>query len=257
MLPAPTLESIAKRPADLRQVNADGHRLVSILFATPDTAVLGDLQQNAAYFNARSGHMWDLYVAGYYAYGGKHYDRDGFPVGMGSRQTGKDGWWFSPARFLELRLAAENAHARCLRDIPVLRGRRRPWQYSGSPELVNLWAFGSYCASTAADTASGVMTALTSGFGPQFEWNIEWESLTAHVLGGDQPPSLSNVVETHTGWATRSLGREFRPGTRPRVIGDVLHADELRRGLSWIVAGAAGAALTEGVSELVQALTHH
>jgi hypothetical protein len=43
--------------------------LVSILFALPTAFVMNDLGQNRAYYDVATGDAWDLFVAGYYAYG--------------------------------------------------------------------------------------------------------------------------------------------------------------------------------------------
>ena len=67
MIPAPTLESIVARAMPghgQQEINARRRRLVSVLFATPDTATFASLRANIAYFDARSGDMWDLAVAG-------------------------------------------------------------------------------------------------------------------------------------------------------------------------------------------------
>ena len=83
----------------------------------------------------------------------------------------------------------------------------------------------------------------------------DWDSLVACRLTEETP--LAHVVETHTDWPRGRLPAGFRPGTRPRVAGQALHVDALRRGLSWAIAGAAGAALTEGVTALIDELTRH
>lgn len=225
MLPAPTLDSILTRRANGRQTDADGRRLVSVLFASPDTAVFSNLKNNMAYFDARSGDMWDLFVAGYYAYGRSAYDPHGFPLGISNGHTE---WWFSPARFNELRRAVGNRHEGARSQVGVVRGRRVPWNYSGSPELVNFWVQGV---------------------------TPDWNSLVAQPLTDDPPAALGHVVETHTDWRDRPLPNGFRPGTRPRVAGESLHVDAVRAALSWAVAGAAGAGLAEGVTALIKALT--
>jgi hypothetical protein len=223
VLPAPTLETILQNPR--RPHDDSGRRLVSILMATPDTASFTALRDNFAYFNTRSGISWDLYVAGYYAYGGARYDRQGFPVGifMG-RETE---WWFSPQQFEQLRGELEEKHRRHTSRSGFFR-RRTPWRYSGTPEIVNLWS--------TKDTP-------------------DWNSLASHPLTEATP--LARVVETHTDWAGGQLPDGFRPGKRPHVVGEELHIDSLRRGLSWAIAGAAGAALSEGVNALIDELTRH
>jgi hypothetical protein len=223
VLPAPTLKSIFKNPH--RPHEAPGRRLVSILMATPDTASFTALQNNIAYFNTRSGVSWDLYVAGYYAYGGERYDRQGFPVGIFlDRQTE---WWFSPQHFEQLRSELEEQHHIHTSKTGIFQ-RRTPWRYSGTPEVVNLWS-----------------TKNTP----------DWASLVSRPI--TEATSLGQVVETHTEWAHGQLPDGFRPGTRPRVVGEKLHADSLRQGLSWAIAGAAGAALSEGVNVLIDELTRH
>lgn len=222
MLPAPTLETIFQKP---RHPHDADRRLVSILMATPDTASFAALRNNFAYFNTRSDVSWDLYVAGYYAYGGTRYDQHGFPVGIFiGRETE---WWFSPQHFEQLRSELEGQHRRHTSRSGLLQ-RRTPWRYSGKPEVVNLWSTG--------DTA-------------------DWTSLASHRLTEVTP--LGQVVETHTEWAGGQLPNGFRPGTRPRAVGETLHAESLRRGLSWAIAGAAGAALSEGVNVLIDELTRH
>jgi hypothetical protein len=243
VLPAPTLSSILTRaggsaPAVTGTFDAGARRLVSVLFAAPDTAVVAGLRHNRALYDARSGHMWDLHVAGYYAYGQEHYDPRGFPLGgVAGDASARPGhgflsaasyrsveWWFSPRQFVALSGAVASAHAGCLARVPVLRGRRTAWTYSGAPEIVNFWVSGS---------------------------TPDWESLVAHRVEGEGPVALGPIVESLTDWRDGRLPRGFQPGTRPRAASQIVHADALRRGLSWTVAGAAGAAVSEGATALV------
>lgn len=246
MLPAPTLSSILARRNGTGPGAADeafdvgARRLVSVLFAAPDTAVVAGLRTNQALYDARSGHMWDLYVAGYYAYGQEGYDLRGFPLGaVAGDASGRTDrgfgltynqpveWWFSPRQFVQLSDAIASAHARCLARVPVLRGRRTAWRYSGAPEIVNFWVSGS---------------------------TPDWESLVSHPVAEQGPGALGTIVESHTDWRTGAVPPGFRPGTRPRAASQIVHADALRRGLSWAVAGAAGAALSEGATALIREL---
>jgi hypothetical protein len=234
MLPAPSLATILDRSmlsADLAgsALAVSGRRrLVSILLATPDSWAFDELRSNTAYFNARSGMLWDLYVAGYYAYGGQGYDSYGYPIN--SAKAGSDSWWFSPTRFRDLHVEISQLHSLHLAKTPLLRGRRLPWSYSGRPEIVNLWATGT---------------------------EPDWDSLVAHQLEYGSEFSLGSVVETHTEWESIPLPKGFEPGSRAWQVTEKAHIETLRRGLQWAVAGAAGAALAEGVSELLHALTQH
>ncbi|MFD9074412.1 hypothetical protein [Streptomyces lasiicapitis] len=195
--------------------------------------MIGGLRDNHALYDARSAHRWDLYVAGYYAYGEREYDPQGIPlhVDVGDEPTGWDyryaqaNWWFSPKEFVGPASAVASAHADCLARVPMLRGRRTPWKYSGHPELVNVWVSGR---------------------------TPDWESLIAREVGEQGPSALSAIVESHAGRPTDPLPREYQPGTGPRAAAEALCADSLRRGLSWAVAGAAGGALSAGATELDQ-----
>lgn len=224
MLPAPTLKTILDESS---RRTAGRRRLVSILLATPDTASIASLRHNVAYFDARTGESWDLHVAGYYAYGRTHYDPAGFPVGIFLGGDPQTEWWFSPQHFERLRCALEMQHKNHMTRSGLIR-RRTPWRYSGTPEIVSMWT----------DDAIA-----------------DWDSLVACRLTEEAP--LAHVVETHTDWRRGQLPAGFQPGTRPRAVGQALHADALRRGLSWAIAGAAGAALTEGVTVLIDELTRH
>lgn len=224
MLPAPTLKTILEQDRPAGAGDAAGRRLVSILLATPDTASFTSLRDNVAYFHARTGDSWDLHVAGYYAYGGSGYDPLGFPVGI---SVGVAEWWFSPLYFNQLRHAIEQQHATHVGRLGVFR-RRRAWKYSGVPQIVSMWAEGA---------------------------DADWDSLVAYRLTAETP--LGSVVETNTEWRDSGLPADFRPGTRPRAISETLHAETLRRGLTWVAAGAAGAALTEGVNISIDELTRH
>ncbi|WP_189174643.1 hypothetical protein [Streptomyces lasiicapitis] len=145
--------------------------------------MIGGLRDNHALYDARSGHRWDLYVAGYYAYGEREYDPQGIPlhVDVGDEPTGWDyryaqaNWWFSPREFVGPASAVASAHADCLARVPMLRGRRTPWKYSGHPELVNVWVSGR---------------------------TPDWESLIAREVGEQGPSALSAIVESHAGWPT-------------------------------------------------------
>jgi hypothetical protein len=240
MVPAATLKSILERegaraPAGGTQPDAPGlTRLVSILFADPHTAVVSGLQHNRALYDAISDIHWDLYVAGYYAYGGEGYDPVGYPVApvAGDVSGGNGGrppveWWFGPNRFTALQKEVVEAHAECLKRAPRPL-RRAVWNPTGRPELVNFWMSGS---------------------------TPDWESLVSCEVSDEGPSAVGSIVTSHTDWRTDVLQREYRPGTRPRVAAEVLHADALRRALSWAVAGAAGAALSEGATALVHELT--
>jgi hypothetical protein len=230
MLGAPDLDWILHRELSRgrdARVHPAQRRLISILFATPSTATIAELQSSFAYFDSRSGQLWDLYVAGYYmpSGNGRKYDRSGFPIRMaGIHPTG---WWFSPRQFHALAHDVAGHHEARVAEVPILRGRRKPWRYSGTPELVNFWA---------------------TGIRP------DWESLVARPLTDRAPDSLGNIVESHTDWASIPLRPGWRPGSRSRVAEELLHVDALRRALSWAVAGAAGAAVAEGVNVLIDAL---
>jgi len=239
VLPAPTLESILKGNSRRRRQDA-GSRLVSILLTTPDTTSFASLRNNIAYFKARSGEAWDLHVAGYYRYfpievNGRGLHPDDTPTGL---KTGGDSgleWWFSPRGFDELCRNLERHHGA---QSGGLRGRV-PWRYSGTPELVSFWV---------ADGVVGHEENLVADEADK----PDWDSLVACQLRDDM--AVGQVVETHTGWASGPLPREFRPGTRPRAAGQILHVENLRSGLSWVIAGAAGAALSEGVNVLIDEL---
>lgn len=127
MLHAPTFANVERR-LDLvgsEQPQPLGERLVSILFALPSAFVISDLGQNRAYYDLASGDAWDLFVAGYYAYGSEG-DSDEFDL----RTPTEAPWAFSPDRFLRFRHEVERAS----------EGR---WRFSGEANLVSFMSYQS------------------------------------------------------------------------------------------------------------------
>jgi hypothetical protein len=230
MLPAPDLRSIMERHDELRR-DADAtqlEHLVSIVFTTPKSVVFGDLADNHAYFDERTGAAWDLFFAGYYMYGGKGYDPHGYPVTRA--KVPRPDWWFSPRAFNELRLEIELAHLKAVRGQQEVT--RMPWQYSGRAELVSFFVY---------------------------EGAMDWLSLHSTILtdsrgGYHEGRSLGEVVERHAEWRDpEGFGRRFEPGwsdrgQRPRSV------KVLRQSLMWTASQSGSAALGVGVTKLIENL---
>lgn len=199
-----------------------GRRLISILFAMPDTAIFADLQENIAYYNVRSGAGWDLAVAGY-CEGPPDDDLHSVPA--------DGGWWFSPSAFNNIHSGVEREHREYMEKQSLFKGRRTPWKYSGKPELVSFWANPS-------------------------NWNEpDWPSLVSCNLV-EPERSLSWAVEAHSDWRSVPIPREFTPGTRKRELDDRIRLKELNTALAWVASAAAGAAMGDGVKILMEKLFH-
>lgn len=127
MLHAPTFADVERRLNVIgsAQLQPLGERLVSILFALPTAFVMKDLGQNRAYYDLATGNAWDLFVAGYYAYGS-----EGDPDEFDLRTPTEAPWAFSPHRFLRFRREVEQAS----------EGR---WRFSGEADLVSFMSYQS------------------------------------------------------------------------------------------------------------------
>lgn len=127
MLHAPTFADVERR---LNLIGSEqpqplGERLVSILFALPTAFVMNDLGQNRAYYDLATGDAWDLFVAGYYAYGS-----EGDPDEFDLRTATETPWAFSPHRFLRFRREVE-------------RASEGSWRFSGEADLVSFMCYRS------------------------------------------------------------------------------------------------------------------
>lgn len=70
MLPAPTLDDVLRRAEIWGAPRPLCERLVSIIFAHPAALVLTGLKSNRAFWDEETSEAWDLFFAGYYAFGG-------------------------------------------------------------------------------------------------------------------------------------------------------------------------------------------
>lgn len=127
MLHAPTLADVERRLNIIgsEQPQPLGERMVSILFAIPTAFVISDLGQNRAYYDLVTGDAWDLFVAGYYAYGS-----EGDPEQFDLRTRTESPWAFSPRQFHRFRREVEQA----------AEGR---WHFSGEADLVSYMSYQS------------------------------------------------------------------------------------------------------------------
>jgi hypothetical protein len=205
MLPAPNLQEVLERSGFMapRPDSLPELRLVSIIFAHPHRTVFQDLKANRAYYDQRSGDAWDLYFAGYYMYGRRTYDSEGFSVMRYSNPH--DDWWFGPSSFNNLRRDLQNLHGRAVDSAPR-RKKVVPWRYSGTPELVNFLVHRGV-----PDWLSLVSVRLTEG--------VERE-----------PDSyLPAIVEAHSDWQEYRLPPGYETGERPRSAAQVRRVQERER----------------------------
>lgn len=127
MLHAPTFADVERRLDIIgrEQPQPLGERLVSILFALPTAFVMDDLGQNRAYYDVATCDAWDLFVAGYYAFGSEG-DPDQFDLRTPTEQP----WAFSPNRFLRFQREVEQAS-------------EKRWRFSGEADLVSFMSYQS------------------------------------------------------------------------------------------------------------------
>ena len=69
MIPAPSVETMQKRFANLDQE----WRVMSLLFATPSSPVMQDLENKIGRLDALTGNRWDLFFPGYWRYAPANY----------------------------------------------------------------------------------------------------------------------------------------------------------------------------------------
>lgn len=176
MIPAPDFESVTTRVGLFGADRPMMDRLVSIVFADPASLVIKDLSVNRALWDEATGDAWDLFFAGYFAYGGEWYDPDAKSIDQDPQRIGA--WMFSPRQFHHL---AE--------DVATRSGT---WRFSGGADLISFMAYG-----TEPDWASLRGVNLLDG------------------RSSDAGSSVGQVVEGLRRWQEEEPDSRFAPGMSP------------------------------------------
>jgi hypothetical protein len=203
MIAAPTFEDVLRRAELFGGSRPLRDRLVSIVFAQPSSVVVRDLNTNRAFWDELTGESWDLFFAGYYAWGGHG---DDHPVDLGQPVAPGVNWSFSPRRFGELLSAVESGLASS--GIPDT------WRFSGCADVVSLMVYGG---------------------------DPDWPSLRGVELGTTEGPSdrpaLGHAIEGLRRWQQEEPDRRFAPGEV--VLGEAIPPTALRDALRWTALAAA------------------
>lgn len=174
MIPAPTLDDVLRR-ADVYSAGGPLRgRLVSVVFANPASVVVSDVIANRAFWDEMTGESWDLFFAGYYAYG-SHGDAEEVCL---SRTPTEGSWYFSASRF-----------RRFLHDIDLSLPAevRNRWRFSGGADLLSFMVYGG---------------------------DPDWLSLRpVDLIDGADAQALGHAIEGLRGWQGEEPSAAYAPGS--------------------------------------------
>jgi hypothetical protein len=255
MIAAPTLNQVLLRAELYGSTHPLRDRLVSVVFAEPASLVISDLNANCEFWDELTGVSWDLFFAGYYAYG-SHGDTR--PVQV-DRQPWREGAWkFSPRGFREFltdieramitdqnrrRAAEPEPRRRSIRRWTATRPGRRaqhsptarqiPWRFSGSADLVSFMVYGG---------------------------DPDWASLHAVELCGTTAPQpdqhpLGRAIEGLRRWQDEEPDPRFAPGETPD-LGPFIPREALRRALIWSALAASSGIIGNRADDILNHLLH-
>lgn len=124
------MNDILRRASDSRGHGPMGERLVSIVFANPESPVWSDLDASRGYLDARSGDTWDLFFAGVSEYAPMPSEASAIELrGAVSRRL-----YWNPTSFSAIEAAVVRGH----RKAKVEAGEDiRPWRFSGNTDVVS------------------------------------------------------------------------------------------------------------------------
>lgn len=207
MIAAPTLDDVLRRAELFGGAHPLRDRLVSVVFSQPASLAISDLSVNRVFWDELTGESWDLFFAGYYAYGGHG---DAHPICVDPDPSRGGAWHFSPNRFHELLRDVERAMQRS--------GLRQQWRFSGEADLVSFMVYGG---------------------------EPDWPSLRSVQLlgrfGAQDAPSLGRVIEGLRRWQDEEPDAEFAPGSIPPAR--FVEREALRAALRWSAAAVVGGVL--------------
>lgn len=223
MIPAPTLEDVLRRAEIYASPHPLRDRLVSIVFAEPSSLVISDLKTNRVFWDEMTGESWDLFFAGYYAYG-SHGDRNPIDVNPNSDQD--EPWCFSPKMFRGLLQAVEYGG---VDPWGMERNEAAGWQFSGTADLVSFMVYGG---------------------------EPDWASLRAVELVGSAAdsegrPSLGRAIE---GLRRDDPDPAFAPGEFQ--LGPLLPRESLRQALAWSASAAVAGFIGNRADAIISHLLH-
>jgi hypothetical protein len=143
-----------------------GPSVLAFLFAPPDSDAIAMLDARGAYFDVRTGDIWELFFPGYYrpTKGTEAESQAGTcPAGHGYAGN----WYFSPVGFDQLRRQVEESS-------------EHRWEYSGGTDLVliNVW--------------------LPEYGDPTIDWASTFSGQITDRVSGTRTLTLSNVIERIT-----------------------------------------------------------
>lgn len=219
MLAAPTLDDVLRRAGLWGSTHELRDRLVSIVFAHPAALVLTGLTSNRAFWDEETGEAWDLFFAGYYAFG-SHGDSN--PIELAPMADGSGGAWkFRPRYFMEFADQVERATMRA--------HVHPPWRFGGDAELLSLMVYDG-----APDWDSLKVVPLQLGGG----------SRGSYTLGA--------AIEGLRRWQTEEPDPRFAPGEAP--LGAVVSASSLSSALAWSAAAVGAGILGNRADALLEQL---
>lgn len=185
-----------------------GERLVSLVFAPPQSAIWRELVVSVAHLDLRSGDKWDLFFVGLPAI---------------DRREGVPDWVRRSWRSLRREQPNAEAFNRVANDVSSLHAAAlvreegadvRKWRYSGRAELVSFMSYNG---------------------------QPDWLSLTHFDLARLGEAPLAQVTERLTPWANGHIDMELSPGLP-------IHGDPELRGLGVSLFQAGALAVGSGIA---------
>lgn len=192
-----------------------------------------DLSANRLFWDELTGESWDLFFAGYYAYGGYG---DAHPICVDPNPLREGAWHFSPSRFREFLRDIESAmHTSGLKDDGASAGKPispASWSTAANPTGASLRSVGllGRLASHGAPTVGNVIEGLRRWQQEEPDTELAPEafhqgrSLSARPCGSRLDGAQRRWLAAF--WATAltpswiiSSGRRGKPGSPPAISG--------------------------------------
>lgn len=136
--------------------------------------VVSDVVANRAFWDELTGESWDLFFAGYYAYG-SHGDAQAICL---DRSPHEGSWYFSASQFRRFLLDVEMS-------LPAEMSRR--WRFSGGADLVSFMVYGG---------------------------DPDWLGLRAvDLIEGAEAEALGRAIEGLRRWQEQEPSAAYAPGS--------------------------------------------
>lgn len=204
---------------------ASGTRLVSVVFAPPDSPIWEELRNNRAFLDYRSGQKWDLFFPGMSAFAPMDDESSPVPI-LDPTWNHEFGRHFNPKYFYAvLDEIARQQHA------SARSNGLKPWLYSGGTELISFLVINR-----------------------QPDWG------TFHALRIDESKghsyTLSEVTELLTDWREIGLDEDLRQQVGA-IEGQQFERSRtaLLAALKWSATAAGAGTLGNAAFQLLRELT--